>query len=237
MKKFRSRRKMIRLFIQLVYEMIRNRSLLNENPENNFMIIQKICRKIVQSANIDLKVHGIENIPEEKKILIVSNHRCFFDVVFLILSMNRPISFVAAKELWHYPLLPGYLDALSCIALDRYATELTKLKESIETMKEAILSRNVVLFPEGECSYLNAEMKPFKKGGFMGISKLDVTIVPTFLKINNIHNIGRWMIPEGEVAVHFGEMFTPIDVNPAGAKANEIAEYAQEQIKKMADFS
>lgn len=234
MKKIRSWLKMIRLFFCLAYEMTANYFRLTEDLTHNYEICRRICRKIVKSAHIFLDIEGKENIPEEERFLIVSNHRCFFDVVFMMAAMDTPVSFVAAKELWHYPLLHRYLDSIQCISLDRYATELSALKNSVIQMKKAIVSRNVVLFPEGECSYYDTRMKPFKKGGFIGITSMDVNIVPVYLGIDKMHNIGRWMIPEEKVVFKAGECFLPSDVKKDGLKAGELAEYVKEQIENLA---
>jgi len=225
--------KMIRLFFRLLFEMIVNYFRLNKDIEHNFYIIQKICKKIVKAGKIDLNIQKKEEIPSQERFLIVSNHRCFFDVVFLIATIDRPISFVAAKELWSYPILRRYLDAIDCMALDRYAEDLKQLKNNIKRMKDAIMSRNIVLFPEGECSYYSTEMKPFKKGGFMGIVQLDIRIVPVFLEIGSMHSIGRWMIPDKEVNIFVGESFVPKDVNSENLKAAELARYAQEKVSDL----
>ena len=79
MKKIRSWLKMIRLFFCLAYEMTVNYFRLTEDLTHNYEICRRICRKIVKSAHIFLDIEGKENIPEEERFLIVSNHRCFFD--------------------------------------------------------------------------------------------------------------------------------------------------------------
>ena len=91
-----------------------------------------------------------------------------------------------------------------------------------------------MLFPEGECSYYDTRMKPFKKGGFIGITSMDVNIVPVYLGIDKMHNIGRWMIPEEKVVFKAGDCFLPSDVKKDGLKAGELAEYVKEQIENLA---
>ena len=126
--------------------MIRNYPFLNHDREHNFLICKKICKKIVKSAKIGVKIQNPENIPKEKRFLLVSNHRCFFDVVFLLASIEETLSFVAAKELWHYPILRKYLDSIGCVALDRHSKKMDKIKESIHSMKTALEGGNLVLF-------------------------------------------------------------------------------------------
>lgn len=74
--------RLIRVFFRLVFEMIRNYKKLNNDPDHNFLICKEICQKIVESAKIQLEIVQKEAFPKLENFLLVSNHRCFFDVVF-----------------------------------------------------------------------------------------------------------------------------------------------------------
>lgn len=231
----RERVRMIKLFYRLVFEMLKNYPHLNHDIENNFQICKKICKKIVHSAQIHLQTFGMENVPVTENFLLVSNHRCFFDVVFLLATVEQTIRFVAAKELWRYPILRKYLSSIECVSLDRFTQEREQLKKSILSMKTALEAGNLVLFPEGECSYHDYHMRRFKKGGFLGLPSVEQKIVPAFLRINEMRNIGRWMIPQGDVSIYFGEPFTPAEISLKRKTAGEIAAYAQKRIESLRD--
>lgn len=233
MKKIRDGFRMVCLFIRLVYEMLKNYFLLNDDLQNNFQICKKICKKIVKSAKIELSVQNPEYLLAEKPFLLVSNHRCFFDVVFLLAAVEQPISFVAAKELFSYPVLRKYLASIRCVMLDRYTKDFSKIRDSITDMKTALSERNLVLFPEGECSYYDTRMRKFKKGGFLCVAELDACVVPAYIRINKMHNIGRWMIPEGEVSVCFGRGFYPKELSGKRKQAAELADYAQQKVIQL----
>ncbi len=237
MKRFRDIVRMVRLFYILVFEMLKNYRRLNDDLDNNFSICKKICKKIVRSAKITLNTYGCENLPKHNKFLLVSNHRCFFDVVFLIAAIEETVSFVAAKELWRYPVLRKYLSSIACVPLDRGALEMEELKHSILTMRSALEEGNLVLFPEGECSYHSFQIRKFKKGGFLGISSMKQCIVPVFLQMDKLKNIGRWMIPQGEVGIHVGPSFTPEDIGARRNTAGEIAAYAQKRVLLLQENS
>ncbi len=237
MRKFRDILGMLRLLYRLVYELIRNYRSLTDDLEHNFFVCKKICKKIVKSANIRLSTFEQDKLPTDKRFLLVPNHRCFFDVVFLLAASEQPISFVAAKELFNYPLLHRYLKSIRCICLDRYTKDITKLKASIAEIRSELSDHNLVLFPEGECSYHNKRMNKFKKGGFMGISGLNMEIVPAFIKIGQIRNIGRWMIPVGEVGIYIGDPFRVEDVSTKRMQAGEIASYAQKRVLELQEMA
>lgn len=233
MKKIRDGLRMVCLFIRLVFEMIKNYSSLNDDLKNNFHICKKICQKVVQSAKIQLTLCSPENLGNVEPFLLVSNHRCFFDVVFLLAAVEKPISFVAAKELFSYPILRKYLASIRCVMLDRSTKQLSKIKEDVANMKVALAGGNLVLFPEGECSYFSKQMRKFKKGGFVCVSELGAFIVPAFIQIREIHNIGRWMIPQGEVTVYFGKGFYPNEIADTRISGARLATYAQKKVAEL----
>ncbi len=144
MKRFKDVVRMVRLFYRLVFEMLKNYRRLNDDLDNNFAICKKICNKIIRSAKIRLNTYGCENLPRDNKFLLVSNHRCFFDVVFLIAAIEETVSFVAAKELWKYPVLRKYLSSIACVPLDRCAQGTQELKHSILSMRSALETGNLV---------------------------------------------------------------------------------------------
>lgn len=43
------------------------------------------------------------------------------------------------------------------------------VKSNIVSMHQALAKGNLVLFPEGECSYYDEQMHKFRKGGFIGL--------------------------------------------------------------------
>ncbi len=226
--------KLIKLFFQLVYLMLRHHSKLDNNFENNYMHCQMICKSILNSAGVHATIIGREKILTDKPFLLVPNHRCFFDVVLLMAVMEQPMSFVAAKELWSYPVLRDYLSAICCIPLDRYAKNLIRIKNNISEIQKSLSERSLVMFPEGECSYEREDMKPFKKGGFMGVTGMDVYIIPAYIKIDSFQRIGRkWMIPQGNVQIFLGNAFEPGEIADKRAKAGKLAAYAQRRVIEL----
>ena len=153
-----------------------------------------------------------------------------------ILSIEDTISVVAAKELWHYPILSRYLDSIGCVALERGAKKLETIKSNIVSMHQALAKGNLVLFPEGECSYYDEQMHKFRKGGFIG---LDATqpIVPVYIKPERLSSIGRWIVPKGRVAVFIGSFFTPSEVEKGTPTAAKIADMARDEILALRQMS
>ena len=49
------------------------------------------------------KTYGLEHVPREGPLVIVSNHASDFDPPFLAISLCRPVAFMAKEELFQVP--------------------------------------------------------------------------------------------------------------------------------------
>ena len=67
----------------------------------------------------------------------------------------------------------------------------------------------------------------------MCVSELGAFIVPAFIQIREIHNIGRWMIPQGEVTVYFGKGFYPNEIADTRISGARLATYAQKKVAEL----
>ena len=60
--------------------------------------ISHIFQLAIRSGNVDLQVHGLENIPQEGGFLMYGNHQGMFDVLVFLESSPVPFAFVMKKE-------------------------------------------------------------------------------------------------------------------------------------------
>jgi 1-acyl-sn-glycerol-3-phosphate acyltransferase len=88
---------------------------------------------------------GREHVPPGA-VILASNHRSFLDPFVVGICLNRPVYFVAKKELFDKRLVGWFLNALGAFPIRRGESD----EESVETAKQ-ILARGdaLVIFPEG----------------------------------------------------------------------------------------
>jgi 1-acyl-sn-glycerol-3-phosphate acyltransferase len=88
---------------------------------------------------------GREHVPDGA-VILASNHRSFLDPFVVGICLNRPVYFVAKKELFDRPLVGWFLNCLGAFPIKRGESD----EESVETAKQ-ILARGdaLVIFPEG----------------------------------------------------------------------------------------
>src|SRR3954463_11210122 len=88
---------------------------------------------------------GREHVPDGA-VILASNHRSFLDPFIVGICLNRPVYFVAKKELFDRRLTVWFLNCLGAFPIRRGESD----EESVETAKQ-ILNRGgaLVIFPEG----------------------------------------------------------------------------------------
>ncbi len=114
---------------------------------------------------VELNVTGMEQLPEER-FLLVGNHRSFLDpVVELGAFRKHGVGFVAKQELFEIPVLGRLFHSLQCLSLHRGAIkeELKTILLATRMVKEQKAS--IGIYPEGT---RNKEpgLLPFKNGSF-----------------------------------------------------------------------
>lgn len=92
------------------------------------------------------KIQGVENVPEEGKVILCSNHISVLDPIVLAIVIKRPIIFMAKKELFENKFLGKIINGLGAISVDRQGASLSAVRQSLKTLKsEKVLG----IFPEG----------------------------------------------------------------------------------------
>lgn len=139
--------------------------------------IQSILKLAVQTGNIDLRVTGQENIPQEGGFLMYGNHQGMFDVVALAATCDVPLAAVFKKELSNVPLVKQIIACTKSYAMDR-----EDVRQSLTVIqnvaKEVASGRNYVIFPEGTRSKRGNIMGDFHGGSFKCALKAKCPIVP-----------------------------------------------------------
>ena len=183
--------------------------------------IQYILKLAVTGGNVDLQVHGLENIPAPGTggFIMYSNHQGLFDVVAIAATCKTPLGAVMKKELTDVPLLKQIRECTHSFAMDRedVRQSLTVIQNVTEEVKNG---RSYVIFPEGTRSK-TGEMADFKAGAFRIAQKNSAPVVPFFIdKTDFLLERNHWRIKGGDVAIGILPMI-------------DTSEYAREDWKAL----
>ena len=140
--------------------------------------IQHILQLAVKAGNVDLQVHGLENIPAPGTgFVMYSNHQGLFDVVAIAATCNTPLGAVLKKELTDVPLLRQIRECTKSFPMDR-----EDIRQSLEVIRavteEVKQGRGYLIFPEGTRSKNGNVMGEFHGGSFRAAMKAKCPIIP-----------------------------------------------------------
>ncbi len=192
--------------------------------------IQKTFKRIVSLAGIDLKVEGLENIPEEA-CLFVGNHCSYFDIVTAGSIIPGGVGFVSKDSLAKIPGLADWMTLIHCLFLNR-----SDIKEGLKTILTGVEyikdGYSMFIYPEGtRCP--EGTPGEFKGGSLKMAQRAKAPVVPVATSgSRDIFENNRGLsIKPGTVHITFGEPFTFDDLSKEEKKF--AAEYTRERIIKM----
>ncbi|PFA23019.1 MULTISPECIES: lysophospholipid acyltransferase family protein [Bacillus cereus group] len=184
-------------------------------------------KKMVRVAGSTVQVNGLENVPKDKPVLVVSNHQSNMDIPVLLGYLNKPIGFVSKAEIKKFPLVPTWMELMNCVFMDRSnrRQSLQAIKDGIELLKNG---HSIVIFPEGTRSK-GGEMGEFKAGSFHLAIKAGVAILPVTLEgtYKMFEENGNRMKP-AQATVTISKPITPEQY--ASMDVKELTQYTQDII-------
>lgn len=121
-----------------------------------------------------IRVHGLENYPEEERLLICANHQSFLDPIVMGVVCPRPVNYLARQTLFKFKPLAKFLLFNDSIPIDREASGIAGIKETLRRLKR---DEAVVMFPEGTRSR-DGQLQPLMPGFCLLAKKTKATLMP-----------------------------------------------------------
>lgn len=146
------------------------------------------------------KVQGVENLPVEGPVILAINHVSLWDPIVAAISLPRPVSFMAKRELFSIPVLGRILSKLGAFPVQRGQGDMNAIRQSLAILKEG---RVLGIFPEGSRSKRGKTQKGLP-GMVLLMEKSKASVVP--IKVQGTHHLLRkgW----GHIGVVVGKPLT-----------------------------
>ena len=87
--------------------------------EEHYELLRYIDHRANTSGNINIKVYGQENIPDDNGFMFYPNHQGLYDVLAIMEACPRPFSVVAKKEVANVPFLKQVFACMKAYMIDR----------------------------------------------------------------------------------------------------------------------
>ncbi|MBM7854642.1 1-acyl-sn-glycerol-3-phosphate acyltransferase [Desulfohalotomaculum tongense] len=139
-----------------------------------FYNLARIVMRVVLLILRRWEVTGLDNIPSQGGLIVVSNHSSYWDPVAVGCALNRPVHYMAKAELFKIPVFGTVIRALKAFPVQRSRMDRAALRKAAE-----LLNKGQVLgiFPEGTRSSSGELQKPHL-GAAMLAFKNNVPVVP-----------------------------------------------------------
>ena len=147
-----------------------------------------------------MQVEGRERLPQTGPAVIVANHACYLDPIFLVAASNRYIRFLTTAEVVRTHVGKWLFARFGSISIRRYTSDPGAIRQLFACLREGEI---VGIFPEGERSW-DGNPLPVSKTVKKLLVRLDVPIVPARIE-GSYAILPRWAkVPlPGRIKVRF----------------------------------
>jgi 1-acyl-sn-glycerol-3-phosphate acyltransferase len=157
-----------------------------------------LCEKVL---GVKVNIYGKNNIPQDRSILVASNHQSAWETFFFTFLFNDPI-FILKEELRFIPIMSWYFKKLGFIFIDR-KKGLNSLRHIISSMKKLKddSPKTFIIFPEGT-RMLPGEKKDLLTSGVFAIKKnLNLPVIPVKHNSGEYWHNKRFLKTQGTIQV------------------------------------
>ena len=171
---------------------------------------------LIKIIGCKVTVTGRENIPPKEGFCFVSNHCSIFDIVLILAYADRPLGFIAKKELAIVPLINIWIPMLGGLYIDR-----KNMRNSLTTINKGITriqtGGTMVVFPEGRRSR-GQGLLPFHAGSMRLATHAKAPIIP--IAISGTYDIFEktYRVCPGPVYISFGKVIETAELSASDRK-------------------
>lgn len=152
--------------------------------EKKYNKLRKFLIKVLKRLHVDLNVSGLEYLNDGQIKMITPNHQSLLDPLLLIALSEKPITFIAKKEVEKMPVAGRVFKIIDGQFLDR--NDLHQQIKILRIMDKSLINKehSWVIFPEGTRNkdIENVLINEFHPGTFKTALKEDVLVLPIVIE-------------------------------------------------------
>ncbi len=210
---------------------------LMEGKLNGWMFTSlRVILLILFRVLVRLRIDGLNNVPRDGGVLVVSNHLHNADPVLISTALPRPMHYMAKKELMTVPVIGRFLRFGGAFPVDRGKADRHAIQMATDRLQQGIA---VGMFPEGTRSVSRRIERVLPGAGLIAL-RGNVPILPVAIvgserlpfngakQMHDSHG-GRW-----RVTITIGEPFT-LPLKPDGKRmsSEEAITMAMERVAAL----
>ncbi len=124
-----------------------------------------------------ITVLGKENIPVDRPVFYVGNHRSIFDIIVSYAQVPTLTGYIAKESIGRLPVISIWMKRLYCLFMKRddLKQSLQVILTAIEYLKKGI---SICIYPEGTRNKTDEPVQSFHAGSFKPAEKTGSAIIP-----------------------------------------------------------
>ncbi len=195
-----------------------------------YKIMQSFSKGVVKSSGSTVVVKGAENLPTERGVLYIANHKGMFDPMTLASVIDDPCIYIGKDDIKKIPIVSTWFEAIGSLYITR-----EDARQSLEVIKQGTASlknnHSVVIFPEGTRSK-DGQVGEFKAGSFKLALNSGADIVPIAIKnTDEIFEKVKLGLKPQTIYVNIGKPISVKGLSRAEQKA--LPKQIEEHVKQL----
>lgn len=171
-------------------------------------------------AYFKIRIYGVENVPQQGPLVVVSNHASYFDPPTVSNCLRRPVAYMAKEELFKVPILAQAIKLYGAYPVSRGSADRAAIRAALECLEQGWA---VGVFLEGTRTP-DGQINAPKRGAALLAAKAKVPLLPVSLwGTEKIFQSGSPLPRPIPITVRIGKL---IDV-PNSTNKQELEELTQ----------
>lgn len=191
----------------------KNKKRKKTKLEKWFVFLHRVQR-FASWGLFPIKKYGHTEPFNDRSYIIVANHLSLFDVLPAAIATDKPVHFLAKKELFEKGIGKWFANKCECIPVNRDGTDVRAIMQAMKYLKEGA---SVCIFPEGTRNKTDEMLLPFKSGAAALSIKTKTPIIPV-VQVRKIKAFKKMHVYYGEpfeLTEFYGKKLTQEDIEKA----------------------
>ncbi len=149
----------------------------NKGDYMSLRFVQWGFRTVLFLGAQKITVLGKENIPVDRPVFYVGNHRSIFDIIVSYAQVPTLTGYIAKESIGRLPVISVWMKRLYCLFMKRddLKQSLQVILTAIEYMKKGI---SICIYPEGTRNKTDEPVQAFHAGSFKPAEKTGSPVIP-----------------------------------------------------------